>query len=106
MKKKKERCGKVFIKDTVIKPDAFALWLLEMTIPNWLPERLRSQIKDSLRGYNEGMALEIADDLVDCWTYGVRHYTGIAHIDRQLKSLYNKIMYAAEQKNIILPMHF
>lgn len=98
----------VFVNDLQARydPDAFAEGLLEDTTPEWMPDRLRSQMKDALRGLDEDMALEVADDLLDCWTYGVRHYIGIRHIDEMLHSLYNKIIYCASQQGIELPMHF
>ena len=87
-------------------PDAFAVGILEDTTPNWMPERLQAQMKNALRGFSEGMALEVADNLLDCYSYGVRHYIGIEHIDKLLNSLYNKIQYAASQKGVRLPNHF
>ena len=87
-------------------PDAFAVGLLEDTTPDWMPERLQAQMKNALRGFSEGMALEVADNLLDCYSYGVRHYIGIEHIDKLLNSLYNKIQYAASQKGVRLPNHF
>ena len=88
------------------QPDDFAKGLLEATFPSWLSDRLRSQAVDALRGLDKSMALEVADDLVDCWTYGVRHYVGIRQIDDLLHSMYNKILYCAEQQGVELPMHF
>ena len=87
-------------------PDPFAEGLLEDTNPDWMPERLQAQMKDALRGFSEDMALEVADNLLDCYSYGVRHYIGIEHIDKLLHSLYNKILYAASQQGISLPNHF
>ena len=88
------------------KPDGFAEWLMEMTFPDWLPERLRIQAKDALRGLSEDMALEVADNVIDCWSYGVLHYIRVEHVDKMLKSLYNKILYCAEQQEVKLPKHF
>ena len=98
----------VFFRDLWNKyqPDDFARGLMEATFPWWLSERLRRQAVDALRGLDERMALEVADDLIDCWTYGVRHYIGILYIDSMLNSMYNKILYCAEQQEIELPMHF
>ena len=87
-------------------PDAFSMWLLKEFTPDWMPKRLLVQMQNALNGLSEGMALEVADNLLDCWTYGVRHYTCIEHIDKLLHSLYNKIQYAAAQKRISLPNHF
>lgn len=98
----------VFINDRrgEYEPDGFAEGLLKDMFPWWLPDRLRRQMRDALRGLNENMALEVADDLVDCWTYGIRHYIGIWPIDNMLHSLYNKILFAASQQEVELPMHF
>ena len=104
--KKRNQRRTVFQKDNAYQPDAFALWLLEFAYPTWLPDRLRSQMKDALRGFSKDMALEVASKLVDCLAYGVRQYTGIDHVDRHLHSLYNKITYAATKQGIELPMHF
>jgi hypothetical protein len=88
------------------KPDSFAKGLMKDTFPGWLTDRLRTQATEALRGMDEDMALEVVYDLMDCWTYGVRHYIGIEHIDKLLHSMYNKILYCAEQQEIKLPMHF
>lgn len=98
----------VFFRDlqNKFKPDAFAEGLLISTFPDWLSDRLRRQAVDALRGLDERMALEVADDLIDCWTYGVRHYIGIKHVDEMLNSMYNKIAFCAGQQEVELPMHF
>lgn len=80
--------------------DALALALLDDYVPKWLPMRLKRQIKDALRGLERDMALEVANDVVEALTYGLRNYTGIPHIDRLLYSLYNKIEHAARKKGI------
>ncbi len=84
------------------EPNQFCLNLLDMTMPDWMPDRLRRQARDALRGFSDEMALEITDNLVDCWTYGLRHNVGIDHVDRLLNSLYNRILYCANQKGIEL----
>lgn len=86
--------------------DPFAERLLEDTTPDWMPKRLQVQMNNALRGFSEDMALEVADNLIDCYSYGVRHYTSIEHVDKLLNSLYNKIQYAATQQGISLPNHF
>lgn len=88
------------------RPDGFATGLLEDMRPDWLSERVFCQTKDALRGLTEGMALEVADDVVDCWCYGVCHFVGIQYIDRMLNSLYNKILWEASRQGVVLPMHF
>lgn len=98
----------IFFRDlsNKFKPDTFAEGLLISCFPDWLSDRLRRQVVDALRGLDEAMAIEVADDMMDCWTYGVRHYIGILYIDSMLNSLYNKILYNAEQQEVELPMHF
>lgn len=88
------------------EPDEFAVGLLKRTFPWWLSDRLCRQAMDTLRGYNKAMALEIADNLVDYYTRGVRHYIGIRYVDCMLHSMYNKFQYCAKQKGIILPGQF
>ena len=88
------------------KPDGFAVNLLRMTTPEWVPERILHMAEESTRGLTEDMALEVADNVVDAWHFGVLHYTGIPHIDRMLRSLYNRILYAASKQGIRLPRHF
>ena len=88
------------------QPNWFAEGLLRDTYPDWMPQRLRSQMEDALRGLDGAMAIEVADNLLDCWSFGVRHYVGIVYIDRMLHSLYNKIFFAAERQGIELPMHY
>lgn len=88
------------------RPDGFAVGLLENMRPNWLSERVFCQTKDALRGLTDCMALEVVDDVIDCWCYGVCHYVGIQYIDRMLNSLYNKILWEASRQGVELPMHF
>lgn len=105
---KQEAKKSVFFRDlrNKFKPDVFAEGLLISCFPEWLSDRLRRQVVDALRGLDEAMAIEVADDVMDFWTYGVRHYVGILYIDNMLNSLYNKIAFCAEQQEIELPMHF
>lgn len=84
------------------QPDSFSLMLYDATFPEWLPERIRRQAENVLRGFTEDMALEIADNLIDCWCYGVRHYIGIKHVDCLLNSMYNRILFCAREKGIEL----
>ena len=98
----------VFVNDlrSEFLPDSFAERILEDTAPSWLSARLLALAKNALCGFNGAMALELADNLVDCWSYGVCHYTRIGHVDKMLNSMYNKILYCAEQRGIQLPGHF
>ena len=84
------------------QPDKYCQMLLEVTTPEWIPERIRRQVEDSLRGFSGEMAFEIVNNLIDLWTFGVRRFTSIKHVDRLLNSLYNRILYCAHEKGIEL----
>ena len=84
------------------EPDGFCLSLWKMTMPDWIPENLRSDMVDALRGYDENMALEIADNLVDCWSGHGLHVTGIGHVDELLGRLYMRILSCAHRSGIKL----
>ena len=84
------------------KPDRFCLNLWNMTMPDWIPEKLRADMVDALRGYGEEMALEIADNLIDCWTGLGLRMTGIEHVDEMLGRLYMRILSCAHEKGIKL----
>lgn len=88
------------------QPDAFAVRLLNVTRPEWIPQRVFDLAVNVTRGLTEDMALEVADNVADAWHFGVLHYTCIPHIDTPLRSIYNKIMYAAYKNGIELPRHF
>ena len=84
------------------EPDRFCLSLWDMTMPDWIPENLRADMVDALRGYDEDMALEIADNLIDCWTGLGLRVTGIGHVDELLGRLYMRILDCAHSKGIKL----
>ena len=84
------------------EPDSFCLSLWNMTMPDWIPENLRADMVDALRGYDEDMALEIADNLIDCWSGLGLHVTGIGHVDELLGRLYMRILDCAHSKGIKL----
>ena len=54
-------------------------------------KELYDNMKDYLLGFTDDMQLEIADDLLDAVCHGWEHYTGICHIDKKLKSFYQRI---------------
>lgn len=84
------------------EPDGFCLSLWDVTMPNWIPKNLRADMVDALRGFDEDMALEIADNLIDCWTgHGLR-VTGIDHVDELLGRLYMRILSYAHRNGIKL----
>ena len=84
------------------EPDDFCLYLFDMTMPDWIPENLRADMVDALRGDDEDMALEIADNLIDCWSGLGLHVTGIGHIDDLLGRLYMRILSCAHRSGIKL----
>lgn len=84
------------------EPDGFCLSLWDMTMPDWIPENLRADMVDALRGFDEDMALEIADNLIDCWTGLGLHVTGIGHVDELLGRLYMRILSVAHRHGIKL----
>ena len=84
------------------EPDDFCLFLWKTAMPEWIPENLREDMVDALRGYDKDMALEIADNLVDCWSGTSLHVTGIDHVDELLGRLYMRILSYAYRNNIKL----
>jgi len=85
-----------------VKPDGFALGLLNDTMPNWIKPSLKLDMVEALRGYNEEVALEIVDDLMDCWTGLGLHVTGLKYVDELLGRFYTRIIKCAEKKGVVL----
>ena len=85
-----------------VEPDGFALALLNDTIPDWINPTLRFDMVDSLAGYNEDVALEIVDDLIDCLSGLGLHMTGLKYVDELLGRLYMRILTCAHNKGIVL----
>lgn len=85
--------------------DSFALSVLKMTTPEWVPEILQEEMKESLRGYSEWAALWIAESLTDCCRGEALTTTGIPHIDNMLWTLYAKILNCARKKGIRIANH-
>ena len=84
------------------EPDRFCLRLWDMTMPDWISKDLRADLVDALRGFDEDMALEIADNLIDCWSGLGLHVTGIGHVDELLGRLYMRILSCVNNKGIVL----
>ena len=84
------------------EPDKFCLWLWDKSMPDWIPTNLRADMVDALRGFDESMALEIADNLIDCWSGLGLHVTGIGHVDELLGRLYMRILSVANRNGIKL----
>ena len=89
-------------RDERYQPDAFCLNLWDYCMPKWLGEHLRDELVDALRGYSEDMALEIADNIINCWSGWGLYATGIQHIDDLLWRLYGKILDRAHMMGIKL----
>ena len=85
-----------------VEPDGFALALLNDTIPDGINPTLRFDMVDSLAGYNEDVALEIVDNLIDCWSGLGLHTTGLKYVDELLGKLYIRILECAHRKGITL----
>lgn len=95
---------KIFYRDLNrgYEPDGFCLYLWDVTMPDWIPENLRADMVDALRGFDEDMALEIADSLIDCWTGLGLRVTGIDHVDELLGRLYMRILSYAHRNGVKL----
>ena len=83
-------------------PDSFAVSVLTMCIPDWIPSTLYFEMTDSLRGFDSEMALIIVDDLIDCMSGLGLHVTGFSHIDDLLGRLYARILTCAFKQGIHL----
>lgn len=83
-----------------VESDGFALGLLNDSMPDWLYKGLRKDMVHSLKGITDGVALEIVDDLIDCWTGLGLHLTGIRHVDAMLWDFYWRILDCAHTKGI------
>ena len=70
----------------------------------WVDERLRTQLKDMLRGLDRKMAWEVIGCILFFINWGIRNYLDLWHIDGMLKTAYNKIEHAAAQQGIKLPL--
>lgn len=103
-KTRRDRKMKIFYSELNrgYEPDGFCLSLFNMTMPDWIPENLRADMVDALRGYDEDMALEIADNLVDCWSGLGLRVTGIGHVDELLGRLYMRILSCAHRCGVKL----
>ena len=85
--------------------DGFALDILEMTMPEWVPSQLQEEMKESLRGYSEWAALWIAESLTDACRGDALATTGILHIDNMLWTLYAKILNTARKLGVNIANH-
>ncbi len=99
---RKDQKMKVFYHDLKhsVKSDGFSLRLLNDTMPDWLYKGLRKDMANSLRGFTDEVALEIADNLIDCWSGLGLHLTGIGHVDAMLWDFYWRILDCAHTKGI------
>jgi hypothetical protein len=85
--------------------DGFALDVLEMTTPEWVPVELQEEMKESLRGFSEWAALWIAESLTDCCRGDALTTIGIPHIDNMLWTLYAKILNCARENGVSIANH-
>ena len=101
-KTRKDQKMKIFYHDLKhsVESDRFALSLLNDTMPDWLYKGLRKDMVYSLKGFTEDVALEIVDNLIDCWTGLGLHLTGIRHVDAMLWDFYWRILDCAHTKGI------
>ena len=86
--------------------DGFALDILEMAMPEWVPTKLQEEMKESLRGFSDWAALWIAESLTDACRGDALATTGIPHIDNMLWTLYAKILKCAREKGIKIANHY
>ena len=109
--KKTAKCVKTYVnthKATTVDPidiDGFALSILEMTMPEWVPSQLQEEMKESLRGFSEWAALWIAESLTDACRGDALATTGIRHIDDLLWTLYAKILNNARKLGVNIANH-
>ena len=85
-----------------VEPDGFALALLNNNLPDWINSTLRFDMVDSLAGYNEDVALEIVDNLIDCWSGLGLRTTGLKFVDEILGRFYMRILACAHRSGIKL----
>ena len=99
---RKDKKMKVFYHDLKhsVKSDGFSLRLLNDTMPDWLYKGLRKDMVYSLKGFTDEVALEIVDNLIDCWSGLSLSLTGIRHVDAMLWDFYWRILDCAHTKGI------
>lgn len=103
-KTRKDQKMKIFYSDLnlCVGSDGFALGLLNDTMPEWLYKGLQKDMVNSLKGFTEDVALEIVDDLIECWSGLGLHLTGIRHVDAMLWDFYWRILDCAHTKGIMI----
>ena len=89
----------------LIDADRFALEILEMTMPTWVPKKLQEEMKESMLGFSEWAALWIAESLTDACRGDALATTGIPHIDNMLWTLYAKILNEARERGVKIANH-
>jgi len=101
-KTRKDQKMKIFYHDLKhsVESDGFSLGLLNDAMPDWLYKGLRKDMVNSLKGFTDEVALEIVDNLIDCWTGLGLHLTGIGHVDTMLWDFYWRILDCAHTKGI------
>ena len=84
--------------------DDYSLGILKEREPAFLEEPLRSQLEDMLRGLDRRMARAVIECLTTYFYHGTREFVGIWHIDRMLRTAYNKIRYYVERNHVLFPL--
>lgn len=81
-------------------PDEEAVKMLERNLPRWVSDRLRENIKESLRGLSFQMARDIVIYVTSCAKYGQCEFTCLPYVDRLLAHHYNALVHEAEKKGV------
>ncbi len=81
----------------IYKPDSSSVKYLEETMPDWVPNRLKADVVESMRGFNHHVAFDIAVFATDCAVYGTCTFTELPNVDSILKHHYNALIHTARQ---------
>lgn len=82
------------------EPDKAVVNILTRNMPMWVSDRLKENIKESLRGFSFDMAMEIVVCVNNCAQYGQCDFTCMPYVDRLLAHHYNAILHEADQKGV------
>ena len=85
--------------------DSFTVKYLDECLPVWVPERIKVNMIESLRGYNHRVASDIALYVIKFAEYGDCTFTEVEYIDKVLKHHYNALIHAAARTGIVLRHH-
>lgn len=93
---------RIWNSQAIYKPDSSSVKYLEETMPDWVPNRLKADVVESMRGFNHRVAFDIASFVLDCAIYGTCTFTELPNIDSILKHHYNAIIHTARQLGLTL----